>query len=254
MGDEPDINKIMAYVSILSFKEIKKNTLDKISSIWLKHKYFGFTPTPTEAKSLKEISNSSSYVTFKRCVGDYEYNAFVKIGFLIYELSEIGEQKRIDEIRRFVYKQHGNFPKKIIQIASTGILEHVLNYLIDLKDDKCLSKLTVREEFEKIVKLWEKVAIPVSNSDRNTKIEKSIKNIVTENKEPIFFVYAAGSACYKAEIVVAKLRNEKLFNGMYFPWCKVRLIGKAIKIEHFLAVFYKVEGGYDTHLVVHDNL
>lgn len=182
---EPDINKILANAAVIELDKISSRTLSKIKSLWLKHKYYGFTPTPSEAESLKDISNNSIFVTFSRCVGKYEYSAFIRIGLMIYELSEIGNKDRVDEIRRFIYSKHGNVPKKIIHIASTGILLHVLEYLTNLRDEKNLSCDVVREEFINIVTLWEKVSIPVSLLDSEDSIIDSIKKIMQE-KVPIF--------------------------------------------------------------------
>ncbi len=248
-GDnEPDINKILGNAAVIELDKISTRTLSKIKSLWLKYKYYGFTPTPSEAESLKEISNNSTYLTFTRCVGRYEYNAFIRIGLLIYDLNETGNKDRVDEIRKYVYSEHGNVPKKIIQIASTGILLHVLEYLTNLRDEKNLSCDTVREEFINIVTLWENVSIPVSLLDPEENIICLIKKIIGE-KVPIFFVYGAANAAYTAELIVAKLNNVKLFSGKYLPWCKVRTIGKIKKIEHFLGVFYALEYTDDTHLV-----
>ena len=247
-GDsEPDINKILANAAVIELDKISPRVLSKIKAIWLRYEYYGFTPTPSEAESLKEISKNSTYMTFARCVGRYEYNAFIRIGLLIYELNEIGNKDRVDEIRKYVYSEHGNVPKKIIQIASTGILLHVLEYLTNLRDEKNLSSDVVREEFINIVTLWENVSIPVSLLDLEEKIISSIKKIIGENV-PIFFVYGAGNAATKAELIVAELNNDELFSGKYLPWCKVRVIGKTKKIEHFLGVFYAVEYKDDTHL------
>lgn len=250
VGDHtPDINEILGHTAAVEIDKISARTLSKIKSLWLKYRYYGFTPTPSEAESLKEISKNSTYTTFSRCVGKYEYNAFIKIGLLIYELNEIGDKNRVDEIRSYVYSKHGNVPKKIIQIASTGILLHVLEYLTNLRDEKNLSPDIVREEFINIVTLWESVSIPVSSSVSEEDITTKISEII-EKKVPIFFVYGASNAAYKCELIVAKLKNMQLFSGKYLPWCKVRIIGKKQKIEHFLGVFYSLDGeGYNTHLV-----
>ena len=243
----PDINEILGNAVVVELDKISARTLSKIKAIWLRYKYYGFTPTPSEAELLKEISKNSTYITFAKCVGKYEYNAFIKIGLLIYELNELGNNVRVNEIRNYVYGKHGNVPKKIIQIASTGILLHVLEYLTNLRDEKNLSSDVVREEFINIVTLWESVSVPVSSSVSEKYIIGLIKKII-EKKAPIFFVYAAGNAAYRGEIIVAELNNLKLFSGKYLPWCKVRVVGKVKKIEHFLGVFYSVEEVYDTHL------
>ena len=245
--DIPDINEILGNAVAIELEKLSTRTLSKIKAIWLRFKYYGFTPTPTEAELLKNISKNSTYMTFAKCVGKYEYNAFIKIGLLIYELNELGDNARVDEIRRYIYGQHGNVPKKIIQIASTGILLHVLEYLTNLRDEKNLSSDVVREEFINIVTLWETVSVPVSISVSEDYITELIKKIIGE-KAPIFFVYAAGNAAYKAEIIVARLNNMEMFKG-YLPWCKVRVVGSVKKIEYFLGVFYSVKEPYDTHLV-----
>lgn len=243
----PDINQILAQASIIGIEKISARMLSKIKSTWLKHKYYGFSPTPSESEALKEISNNSTYNTFSRCVGKYEFNAFIRIGLLLYELNEKGDTTRVNEIRKYVYSKHGSFPKKIIHIASTGVLLPVLEYLTNLKDEKNLSSDIVREEFANIVSTWENVSIAVSILDPESLTKEAITKKVLGNV-PIFFVYAAGNAVNKSVTIVAELRNGGLFSGKYLPWCKVRHLGKVNPVEYFLGVFYAVDTAYDTHL------
>ena len=64
--DTPDLNEILGNAVVVEIDKISTRTLSKIKALWLRHKYYGFTPTPSEAESLKEISKNSTYMTFSR--------------------------------------------------------------------------------------------------------------------------------------------------------------------------------------------
>ena len=136
---EPDINKILAHAGIIGFEKLGRKTITKIKKLWFKGQ-FGITLSPEEANKLKRISETPTYRLYRRCVGNNLYTPYIKLGMLIYELTILGDRKRVSEIRKEISCTKKQKFRKIIHIGSTGIIPHILEYLVNLKEDKNFSK------------------------------------------------------------------------------------------------------------------
>jgi hypothetical protein len=247
VSDEPDINKILANALIIGAGNVGKRTLESIKKLWLKGtSRYGFTPEPKEASRLKDISNNVTYQTFKKIVGKYKFTPYIKVGILLYELNRGGNKERVEEIRKDVYNsKDGYLAKKIIHLASTGVLLNVLDFLIDLKNNKELSKYAIQNEFKKVLDLWGKISVPVSNSDPQKQIIENINQVVNL-KEGIVVIYGCGHAAEKAQIVIAKLIKEKFFQkNNYIPWSKNNLF---YDIPHYTCFCHYLEKGFNNAL------
>ncbi|NOR85536.1 hypothetical protein GQ473_05455 [archaeon] len=100
-------------------------------------------------------------------------------------------------------------------IASTGELENVVKYLVDLRMRKNYNILDLTTEFEEIVKNWDRIASFIKTEHSKKEIEKEIIKHL-EMKEEIFFVFAYGRAVQSTTEVIANLNNQKIFSGKYF--------------------------------------
>lgn len=246
-NDGPDINKILGNALLLGFEKITKRTLDSIKKVWLKSSFrYGFTPEPEEATKLKRISQNNIYQTFKEIIGKYKFTPYIKVGILLYELNKIGDKDRVEEIRKDVYNSRdGYIAKKIIHLASTGTLLHVLNFLIDLKNSEDLSQYAIQTEFEKILNLWRKVSVPVSNKAPEAELVSRIKDVI-RLKEDVVIIYGCGHAAEKAQILIAKLIKENFFSeNNYLPWSKNNVF---YGVLHYVCLAYYIEKGFSTPL------
>lgn len=242
--DKPNLNEVIARASLIKLEEVSKPVLDNIRDIWLKAKTrSGFTPTPEEAERLKRISQNITYRSFKSCIGSTPYLRFIKVGLMLYELMTEGNLDRIKEIKDEIYNSKYNTTAlKIIHIASTGVLLNALEYLINLRDERQLSKYAVSLEFEKILGLWNSIAIPVQKDDDEKKIIELIKSKVMENS-PLIVLYASQSAIRVAHSVIVEVNKQNLCQNRYFPWSK-NLIYKSL--EQYICIFYKTDGEWET--------
>lgn len=242
--DDFNINKVVAELAKQKLEDISKPTLDKIQEVWLKAKTrSGFTPSPEEAEKLKRISNNTTYKSFKSCVGNAPYLRFIKVGLLLYELMTQGNLDRIREIKDEIYNsKYNQTALKIIHIASTGVLLNTLEYLINLKDERELSKHAISLEFERILELWQKISIPVKKEDLPESIIKKIKEKI-DKKEPLIILYASQTAVQIAHEIIAQIRNCSLCDGKYHPWSKNLYYEN---IEQYICIFYKLGDNWDT--------
>ena len=244
VSDEPNINEVIARAALIKGKELSKPVLDTIRNLWLKAKTrSGFTPTPKEASRLKKISQNTTYKSFKSCIGSTPYLRFIKVGLMLYELMTEGNLKRIKEIKDEIYNSKYNLMAvKIIHIASTGVLLNTLEYMINLKDERQLSKYAISLEFEKILDLWHSISISVQKEDEEEKIIEVIKSKVIEGS-PLIILYASQSAIKIAHSVVAEVRNQNLCQNKYLPWSKNLFYGS---LEQYICIFYRVDSNWDT--------
>ncbi|MFH1181710.1 MAG: hypothetical protein V1702_02010 [Candidatus Woesearchaeota archaeon] len=244
MSDEqPNINEILARAGLQSIERVTKPVLDTIRNAWLKAKTrSGFTPTPEEAVQLKSISEIETYKSFKSCIGATPYLRFIKVGLLLYQLMTDGNLERIKQIKDEIYNSEYNKTAiKIIHIASTGVLLNVLEYVVNIRDERGLSKYAVSLEFEKIIDLWQSVSLPVKKEDTVELVVSAIIKKVEENP-PLIVLYASQSAVKIAHMAVAEVRTKDLCKK-YHPWSK-NLYYKGL--EQYICIFYRIEGEWET--------
>lgn len=257
---EPDINKILAHMALIKYEDVSTRTLNMIRKAWTKSTLrTGFTPTPEEANRLKTISQNHTYKAFKECVGSFQYTRFIKVGLLLYDLKCAGDKSRIDQIRKDIKNSKYSDPNafKILHIASTGVLLHVLNYVVDMKDRDHLSPHAVRQEFLRILELWTEISISVTKDDAPADVEKKILGMM-KTSPPLMFIYAGrkhledGAARYRstfrdpvinAQRAIANLRNRGVFRDAYVMWSKMLIYET---LEQYLCVFYSVRHDLNT--------
>ena len=117
-----------------------------------------------------------------------------------------------------------------------------MKYIIDLKINKNVNYLVLHQEFDKILKEWDKIAIPVKKDTSGDSLRAEILKIMDE-KHQIFFVYSAGSAVKTALITLAQMSNDNLFHFRYLmnpPQQKI-----VNNVEYYLWSFDKVDSELD---------
>lgn len=233
-----DEEKFLAELGKSYVGSASKAFLNKVNKFWRKLKY-GVTIKEEESNSIKKISESSFFLIFKTYLGNHWSKDLIKVGLYVSQLNEEGHKERIKELSDEAYRneRYGKRGWRIIQFASTGVLEIVMQHIIDLKHNKDATKRDLQREFDKILDEWEKISIPVS-SEMNQKMIKDVILKKMSNDYPIFFVYAASHASNTAMLTIAKMRNDHLFSGKYFPFPKHKQI---CDIDYCLWVFEKVQ-------------
>ena len=107
-----------------------------------------------------------------------------------------------------------------------------------------MSEYSVREEFKKVLDLWKKISIPVSNSDSKKQIIDKLKDLM-KRKEPLIISYGCGNAADKLHFIIAELRNKNVFSGKYLPWSKNNVFYGML---HYVCICYEIEGCIETPL------
>lgn len=243
--DEVDINKVLANALVIGIEKLTKAKLDKIKEFWLKktHAKYGFSPTSGEANKLKEIAKNPTYLAFKVSIGSSPYTPFIKVGLMIYDLKCEGNLERIKEINEEIRNsRYTDIARKIIHIASTGVLLNTLQYIVDIKTQSNLSTYAVEREFNRLLILWTKVSIGVKSSDKVIEVRIKLINLMNKNPE-LMIVYATQSAVNIAQTTIAEMKNLGQFKGKYLPWSKNL---SHYDLEQYLCIFYKVDTDFLT--------
>jgi hypothetical protein len=191
-----------------------------IVEAWLKRQY-GVTIPVQDAESLRKISETDFYKLFKRYLGGHWSLELIKVGLYLQQLNEAGDTQRVRQLIDEAYQKRGLSGSRIIQLASTGVLELVMNYLIDLKVRKRVDTLVLHKEFDKILEEWQSISIPIQHDSKEVVIQSEIQKIM-DRKNPIFFVYACGSAARNAQLILAGLNNTKFWQGKYLMYSHVK--------------------------------
>ena len=241
MPEPPDLNKFLAELAVAIAKGLTEPTKNKIKEVWLKLEY-GVTINVEESESLKKISENDFYLLFKKYLGSHWSLNLIKVGIYISELNEEGKRERAKQLYEESFKKYGRKGQRIIQLASTGVLVPVMKYIVDLKLDRGANLIVLNREFDKILDEWEQISIPVHRDSNEEAINNEIKEKISIGY-PIFFVYASGSASKIAQLTLAKMRNENIFDNKYLMWPKIKVIND---IEYCLWVFEKIEDFEET--------
>lgn len=224
------LNSVAAGTIILS------KASEKIREMWYSKKY-GFTNAKKHANELYEISNTFLFQQFEKCVATPAYITLVRDGLRISYLNDEGRRKEIEEIKKEAYDKYGIRATKILNISSTGELERVVEYLIDLKMKKNYNIFDLTNEFEKIIDNWERVTLFVRSEHDLEYILKEI-NWHVEQKQELFFIFAYGSAIQHTIEAIAQLNNKGIFRNKYIFDSK-KEIDKANK-EKYKCVFQRI--------------
>lgn len=212
-------------------------TYEKIREIWFSRKY-GFSSSKKHAKELYEISDTPLFQQFGKCVAIPIYATLVRDGLRISYLNDEGRRKEIEEIRKEARKKYGMRAIKILNISSTGELQRIVEYLIDLKIKKNYNIFDLTKEFEKILDNWEKITLFIKSEDDINHILKEV-NWHIEQKQELFFIFAYGSAIQHAIEAIANLNNDGLFkNNNYLFESKID-VDKANK-EKYKCIFERI--------------
>lgn len=209
---------------------------EKIREFWLSKKY-GFTTAKKHANELYEISNTFLFQQFEKCIATPVYVTLVRDGLRISYLNDEGRRKEIDEIRKEAYERYGIRATKILDISSTGELQRVVEYLIDLKLRKNYNIFDLTKEFEKVLDDWERITLFVKSEHNIAHILKEI-NWHVEQKQDFFFVFAYGSAIQHTIEAIAELNNKGIFRNKYLFDSK-KEVDKANK-EKYKCVFERI--------------
>ena len=241
MPEPPEENKFLAELTVAIAKGLTEPIKNKIKEVWLKLEY-GVTINVEESESLKKISENDFYLLFKKYLGEHWSLKLIKVGIYISELNEEGKRERAKQLYDESFKKYGRKGQRIIQLASTGILVPVMKYIVDLKLDKGANPIVLNREFDKILDEWEQISIPVHRESSEEAINNEIQKKISKGY-PIFFVYASGSASKIAQLTLAKMRNENMFDHKYLMFPKIKVIND---IEYCLWVFEKIEDFEET--------
>jgi hypothetical protein len=189
----------LAGKALESAKKKIKDFLDK--------KKYGFTPNKEEADSLYRISREDIYKRFVDCVGNHWSKDLIRVGIYISKLNDEGRREVVDKTRREIYKKYGEKGVKIINIATTGYIIEVIQYLSRLKLTENLKEEDLQIEFEKIIEEWKSTTIFVTVNDNEDSMIKEITNLMGSKKER-FFVFGYGSAAKIASNSIDKLASD----------------------------------------------
>lgn len=230
--------EFLAQLSKAYVDSASKSFLEKVKKFWLKKQY-GITINVDEASSIKTIAETPLFLIFKRYLGNHWSSDLIKVGLFVLGLNDEGKKERVKQISDDAYKnkRYGKRGRRIIQLASTGILSIVMQHIIDLKLEKNTNENDLQKEFDKILDEWEQISIPIKWDTIQNEIEKEIIGRMKQNY-PVFFVYAAGSATGKTLLTIANMQNQGIFKEKYIPFPKHKSINN---IDYCLWVFEKVE-------------
>ena len=161
-----------------------------------------------ESDSIQKIDKNPKFSRLIELIGKHESLYLVKIGIYIMTLNDKGKRQLIDTIKEDVANKYGTVGVNILYLGSTGVVFDVIDYL-DTLNLKGKTKDEIITEFERILDEWEQITFFITKDHDENHVRENIE-IHMKLGQPIFFVFAYGSACNVAMRTIAKMNVERL--------------------------------------------
>lgn len=196
--------------------KLSKETIEyirkRIRELWNQSKY-GFTPNAEEAAAIYKIGQKEAYKRLKHCIGFHWSLRLIRLGLYISDLNDEGQRKLIKKTKEDIYKKYGSKGIKITNMATTGAILDVIEYLSKLKIEDNLNRTDLTIKFDtEIIEKWDKITFFVKTEDSEKEISKKIVAMMNQ-RLLIFFVFAYGAASTKSMKIISKLNNNKTISN-----------------------------------------
>lgn len=207
-------------------KETVEYVKKRVRELWNQSKY-GFTPNAEEATVIYKISQREAYKRLKECIGSHWSLPLIRLGLYISDLNDEGRRKLIAKIKEDIYKKYGSKGLKIANMATTGAILSVIEYLSKLKIEENLNQTDLAIKFDtEIIEKWDKITFFVKTEDSEKEIYKKIVGMINK-KILIFFVFAYGTASTKPMTIVSKLNNNRIISKKNYCFSMISRKDKA---------------------------
>lgn len=229
----PSVDEILIKIASFSFKEtlaylVSIGLLGKlndsvylpikqaIKNKWNQHCY-AFVPNKKEVLKLKKLEINSQYIAFKKILPKNQYTDIIKTGLLIKTYLDNptnSSKERTREIKINIRKRpNGKTYLGIIRLASTPqYFDAVLNELYRLQKEG-YSEKQLSEEFDEIIKEWDKCHFPVKTNTNKYEILSFCKNQISLKTDRFFLI----GMIHASEIILEALNelNQIFDNNGY---------------------------------------
>lgn len=191
---------------------------------------------------LYKITKQDLYKRLEDCLFSHWSLNLIALGVYISKLNESDQRELVEQVRGEVHSKYRAEGIRILDIGSTGAINYLIGYISDLKMKKDYNFNEMGDIFDKIISRWKEITLFVKSED-DVKLVKTRCLHLLNKKEPLFFIFAYGSAIYPCINAIAELNNERKLAG-YIWDAKTRSEGLK---EVYSCTFESVEGyGIDT--------
>ncbi len=222
-----DINELLAL--LVTGKLAKEGVVavrKRIRNLWNQRKC-GFTPNAEEAATIYKVGQKEAYKRLKECVGSHWSLRLIRLGLYISDLNDEGQRKLVAKTKGDIYKKYGSKGIKITNMATTGALSSVIEYLSKLKIEENLNRTDLAIIFDtEIIEVWDKITFFVKTEDSEKGISKKIVRMMNQRIR-IFFVFAYGAASIKPMKVISKLSNDGTISNKNYHFSMISRKDKA---------------------------
>lgn len=219
--DDLSLERLIAYYQILKYtagagKKVLEKVEEKIRERWAQGNT-GVTRETTLADNLLSVSSQETYLKLRELIGSHWSLSLIKLGMRISVLNDEGKRKAIQEIRRDVYKKHGKKGIRTLNMASTGMIDVVVETLERIKKEENLDQQQTTKQFESLLNEWSNMTIfHRADSSKNELRTRIIEKM--NLRFSVFFVFAYGSACVSSEETITELNKEGVFTDRGYAY------------------------------------
>ncbi len=190
----------------------------------IKSKHYFVSLSEEDTTELYKISKQELYKRLERCLVSHWSMNLISLGIYISKLNELDRGEIAKRVKSEVHHKYQAKGLKILAMGSTGVIDHVIEFLSDIKTDKNYSFTEMGAIFDKIIERWEEITLFVKSGDSIGSIKESCVSYLKKD-ERLFFVFAYGSAVKATIMTIAGLNNEGSLSG-YLWDAKMKNIGQ----------------------------
>lgn len=209
---------------------------ERLKQLVKSKKYF-ISLSKEDTTELYKISKQELYKRLERCLVSHWSLNLIALGIYISKLNELDQGELAKQVKSEVHSKYQAKGLKILAMGSTGVIDHVIGFLSDIKTEKNYSFTEMGAIFDRIIERWEEITLFVKSEDSASSIKESCLSYLQKN-ERLFFVFAYGSAVNATISTIAELNNEGKLSG-YIWDAKMKNIGSK---EVYSCTFESVKG------------
>lgn len=236
----PEILKVGLQELINLFKKSSgklKKLFEKRIKFLVKSKKYLISLSDKEVSELYKITKQELYGRVEKCLVSHWSMNLIALGVLISKLNELDQREIVERIKTEVHSKYMARGIRIVEMGSTGVISHIIEYLSDVKMEKNYNFIEMGKLFDGIIDQWDDITVFVKAEHGKEDVKTRCLDHL-EKREILFFVFAYGSAVNATITAIAELSNENQLSG--YIW-DAKMKREGVK-EVYSCTFQNAEG------------
>ena len=125
-----------------------------------------------ETTKLYEITKLDLYKRLSACLISHWAMNLIALGVYVSKLNESDQRDIVERVKSEVHSKYQALGLRILYMGSTGVIQHIIEYLSDLKINKNYNSTQMGAMFDKIIEKWDEITTFVKATDSLIEVKK----------------------------------------------------------------------------------